>query len=151
MILYYLTALSLGIEGGYSQPALRFNNLDPGNALTIFVSRDFGITNISFSLETAFYHGKNPGYSFNTAGIRFGFYRNDWRFSPAVGFGTDYVSRAMNKNSETGLAFNYTLGLLINFHINRLRIYPKFYYESITDFTKQAGFIGIKLGLDYEM
>jgi len=141
----------LGIEGGYSQPAVGFNNLDPGNVFVIFVGRDLGITNIAFSLETAFYHGKNLGYSFNTAGIRFGFYRSDWRFSPAVGFGTDYVSRAMNKNNETSFAFNYHVGLLINFHINRLRIYPKFYYEGITDFKKQAGFIGVNLGLDYEM
>ena len=66
-------------------------------------------------------------------------------------FGTDYVSRKINNVKETGYTFNYTIGLLINFHSENLRIYPKFYYEGITDFKIQAGFIGVKLGIGYEI
>lgn len=151
MFLFYLTALSVGIEGGYSQPAVRFNNLNAGTAFALFVGRDFKIINTTLAFETIFYRGENAGYSFTTTGIRFEMSQRNWRFSPVIGCGADYVTRSINKNRESGFAFNYRIGLLINFFINRLRIYPKFCYEGITDSQEQAGFFNIKLGLDYEL
>lgn len=151
MLLYIIISMSFGIEGGYNIPAVGFNNLKSGTALTMFVNRNFKVTDITFSIGTTYYSGNNAGYSFNSYGLRCGFNKNNWRFSPVVEFGTDYVSRKINNVKETGYTFNYTIGLLINFHSENLRIYPKFYYEGITDFKTQAGFIGVKLGLGYEI
>lgn len=151
MLLFYIIAFSVGIEGGYSQPAVRFNNLDVGTALVIFVGRDFGIVYSTLALETVFYRGENAGYSFTTNGILFELSRRNGWFSPVIGFGADYVTRSLNRKSESGFAFNYRVGFLINFHMNRVRIYPKLYHEGITDFKEQAGFFGMKLGLDYEL
>jgi hypothetical protein len=151
MFLCYLIALSVGIEVGYSQPALRFNDLNAGNTLTATVSHDVGIISIALSGKTAFYSGENPGYSFNQTGIRLELYRRAWRISPIIGVGSDYATRSLNKNSEHGFAFNYGIGFLINFHVNRVHIFPKFYYTGITDFLQQGGFINASLGVDYEL
>ena len=76
MILYFLVALSLGVEGGYNLP-VGFDNLESGPGFAVFVSRDFGITDIAFSLETNFYRGKNSAYSLNSYGFRLGFNKSN--------------------------------------------------------------------------
>lgn len=151
MLIYIIISISFGIEGGYNIPAVNFNDLKSGAALTIFVNRHYRIADVTFSIGTVFYSGDNTGYSLNSYGLRCGFSKNNWKFSPVIEFGADYVNRKINSAKESGYAFNYIIGLMINFHSNKLRIYPKFYYEGITDFKIQAGFIGAKLGIGYEI
>lgn len=150
MILYFLVALSLGVEGGYNLP-VGFDNLESGPGFAVFVSRDFGITNIALSLETNFYRGKNSAYSLNSYGFRLGFNKSNWLFSPAIDLGADYINRKINAAKETGYAVMYGLGFLINFHVEQLRISPKFYYSGLTDFKSHAGFIGLRIGISYEI
>lgn len=151
MLLYLLISISVGIEGGYSQGAVGFNDLKSGTALTVFVNRHFRTADMTFSIGTSFYSGENTSYSLNFYGLRCGFNKNNWRLSPLIEFGADYVTRGVKGVKESGYALNYTIGLLINFHSNNIRIYPKFYYEGTTDFKVQAGFIGMKLGISYEI
>jgi hypothetical protein len=151
VFIYLLLSISIGVEGGYNLPATGFDNLKSGPIMTIFLSRDIGIVDITTSLETSFYFGKNPAYSMNRYGFHIGFSKRNWQFSPVIEIGGDYVSRGINNVSESGFAMNYGLGFLINFRVEKLRIYPKLYYDGLTDFKSHAGFIGIKLGIDYEI
>ena len=151
MILHLLITFSIGIEGGYNQPAVGFDNLNAGSVFAIFMSRDFGISNIALAVENNFSRGKNSSYAVNRYGFRFGFSKSNWHFSPALELGVDYINRELNKVNESGYVMNYVLGFLINFKVNRLRMYPKFYYDGFTDYKIQAGFIGIKFGVDYEI
>ena len=150
MVLYFLIAISLGIEGGYNFPATGFDNLNSGAVLNIFINRNFGFADIAVSLETDFYRGKNSSYALNRYGIEFQFSKNNWRFSPIFEIGSNYIYRKLNKTKETGYALSYGLGILLNFHIDRLRLYPKFYYDGTTDLKSHAGFIGVKMGINYE-
>ena len=151
MLFCFLISLSVGIKAGYNFPAVGLNNINSGVALTVFVNRHWRVADVTFSIGTAFYTGDNPSYSLTSYGLRCGLSKNNWFFSPIAEFGGDYANRAINAAQESGYVFDYALGLLLNFHKERLRIYPKFYYEGVTDFKEQAGFIGAELGFAYEM
>ncbi len=151
MLIYFLISLSVGIEGGYNSPAVGFNDIHSGVALTVFVSHHGGVADVTFSLGTTFHSGDNTSYSLTSYGLRCGFSKNNWLFSPIIEFGGDYANRKIHDAHESGYAFNYALGLLVNFHKEKMRIYPKVYYEGITDFKEHGGFIGAKLGIAYEI
>jgi len=119
--------------------------------LSIFASRDFGIADFTLSLETDFYHGKNNAYSVNFYGVRIHTFKSTWRFSPVIEFGAEYMTRNLNTAKESGYVFTYGIGLVINFTVDRLRIYPKLCYDGITDFKEHAGFIGMKIGIAYDI
>jgi hypothetical protein len=151
MLLYILIALSVGIEAGYNFPSVGFDNLNAGPVLNIFVSRDFGIADLALSLETDFYHGKNNAYSVNLYGVRVHTFKSTWRFSPTIEFGAEYITRNLNAAMESGYVCTYGVGILINFTVDRLRIYPKLCYDGVTDFKKHAGFLGAKIGIAYDI
>jgi hypothetical protein len=151
MLLYVLITLSVGVEAGYNFPAVGFDNLNSGPVLNMFVSRDFGVADLALSLKTDFYHGRNNAYSVNFYGIRVHTFKSTWRFSPVIEFGTDYMMRTLNAGKESGYVFTYGVGLVINFTVDRLRIYPKLCYDGVTDFKKHAGFLGTKIGIAYDI
>lgn len=151
MILYLLVSLSVGIEAGVNQPLIGFDNLNSGTVFNLFLGRNLGFTDVNLSAQGSFYQGKNLGYSFSSYGIRLGFNKKNWRFSPVIELGMDYVTRELNKSGESGFGLNYSLGFLINFRVESVSLYPKFYYDGITDLRKEAGFIGMKLGIGYEL
>ncbi len=151
MLLYILISLSVGIEGGYNEPALGFNNIKSGAVFTLFASRHSRLADVTFSIGTGFHVGDNPSYSLDSYGLRCGLSKNNWLFSPVLEFGADYLRRTIHNAKESGYGFTYTIGLVINFRYERLRLYPKFYYEGITDFKEHGGFIGTKLGNSYEI
>jgi len=143
-------SLAVGIEGGVNQPFIGFDNLILGSIFDIYASHEAGLLNLTISLDAAYYQGKNPGYFVDSYGMRFGFNKKNWRFSPHIEFGLEYIKRRINNVVETGYALDYSLGILIHFHYEYLTIYPKFYYDGIGDFGRQAGFVGIKVGIEYE-
>ena len=151
MIVYILVALSIGIEGGYNIPAVGFQNINTGASVALFADRNMGITDLTFSLQTSFFRGDNPSYTMNATGLRLGMYKGNWPISPLLAVGGDYINRGLNQNSETGFAAAYTIGAIINFKFNRLHIYPKLYYDGVTDFKEHAGFLGFKIGIAYEI
>ncbi|KPJ73797.1 hypothetical protein AMJ52_03070 [candidate division TA06 bacterium DG_78] len=61
------------------------------------------------------------------------------------------MTRNLNTAKESGYVFTYGIGLVINFTVDRLRIYPKLCYDGITDFKEHAGFIGMKIGIAYDI
>ncbi len=132
-------------------PASGFDNLNSGPSLAICYGGDFGFTDFTFALETNFYQGKSPGYTVNTYGLHLELSKNNWRFSPVIILGGDYLTRGIGSASESGSAFIYGLGLAMNFGIENLRIYPKLFFEGMTDFKANASFIGFKLGFSYEI
>jgi hypothetical protein len=151
MLIYFLILVSVGIEGGYNTPAFGFNNIHSGTAFAIFCNRHYKLTDITYALGTTFYAGDNPAYSLNAYGLRCCFSKNNWRFSPFLTCGVNYMNRKLHNAKEVGYGFNYGVGVLINFRSNNLRIYPGFYYEGITDFDTHGGFIGVQLGIGYEI
>ncbi len=151
MLLCILIALSVGIEGGYNEPALGFNNIKSGTAFTLFMNRHLRLADVTLSIGTGFHTGDNPSYSLDSYGLRCGLSKNDWLFSPVIEFGADYLRRTIHNANESGFAYVYTIGLVINFRYERVRLYPKFYYEGLTDFKEHGGFIGTKLGIGYEI
>lgn len=151
MLLYVLIALSVGIEAGYNFPAVGFDNLNSGPVLSISVSRDFGIADLALSLKTDFYRGKNTAYSVNFYGVRVHAFKSMWRFSPIIEFGAEYMTRNLNAAMESGYVFTYGIGLVINFTVDRLRIYPKLCYDGVTDFNEHTGFLGTKIGIAYDL
>ena len=151
MLLYMLIAFSIGIEGSYNIPAVGFKNIHSGAGFSVFADRNTGIVDLTFSLQAAFYAGDNPSYSMNTTGFRLGFYKKNWPISPVFAIGGDYISRGLSQTSETGFAAAYMIGVLINLKFDRLHIYPKFHYDGLTDMSVHAGFIGLKLGIGYEI
>ncbi len=151
MFLYILFALSVGVEGGYNIPAVEFENINAGTVFSVFADRKMGFVNLKLSVQTAFYTGDNPSYSFNTTGLRLAVYKKNWPASPILAIGGDYVSRSLEQNKETGFGAAYTMGFLFNFRVNRLHIYPEFYYDGLTDQKKHGGFIGMRIGIGYEI
>ena len=143
--------ISLGIEGGYKVPAVGFNNLESGVAFSIFADHHLQIADAAISIGASFYKGQNASYFMSSYGVKCGFSKNNWRFSPFFEFGGEYMKRELRNAEEIGLALEYAVGFLINFQSNNLRLYPKFYYEGLTDFKGHAGFIGINLGIGYEI
>lgn len=151
MLLYTLISLSIGIEGGYDFPAVGFESVHSGAVFAVFADRTAGIVDLTFSLQAAFYTGDNPGYSMNTVGLRIGLYKKNWSVSPVVAVGGDYLSRSLNQADETGFTAAYMVGVQVNFNHEKIHIYPRFYYEGLTDLKAHDGFIGLKLGVGYEI
>ncbi|KPL14969.1 hypothetical protein AMJ74_02430 [candidate division WOR_3 bacterium SM1_77] len=151
MLLHMLLAFSLGIEGGYHIPAVGFQNINTGNSFSVYTVRNVGFVDLTLALKTAFYTGDNASYNLNATGLRLGVQKSNWPISPVLAIGGDYVSRALGQNSESGFALAYSMGMLLNFRIDRLSIHPKFYYDGLTDMKTHAGFIGLKLGIGYEI
>jgi len=144
-----LFAISIGIEGGYNIPAVGFQNIHTGTTVSLCADRNMGIVDLTLSVQTSFLTGDNPSYTLNATGLRLGMYKGNWLISPVLAVGGDYINRGLNQSSETGFAAAYTIGALINFKINRLRIYPKVYYDGLTDFKEHAGFLGLRMGIAY--
>ena len=151
MILYMLRALSIGIEGGYDFPAVGFRDINTGAAFSLTAGREAGIVDATASLQASFYTGDNPGYSVSTFGFRLGFYKKNWPLSPFVSIGSDYVIRNLDGASENGFAAAYATGIMFNFTVERLHIYPKISYEGLTDMAEHAGFVSLRLGILYEI
>lgn len=151
MLLCMLVALSIGIEGGYNIPAVGFENINAGTVFSIFADRNMGFIDLKLSAQTAFYTGDNPSYSFNTTGLRLAVYKKNWPVSPIMAIGADYIGRSLSQSSETGFGAAYTLGVLLNFKVNHLHIYPEFYYDGLTDGKTHGGFIGMRIGIAYEI
>jgi hypothetical protein len=146
-----LVAISIGIEGGYDIPAVGFQNIGTGTTVSLFADRNMGIVDLTLSVQTSFFTGDNPSYTLNATGLRLGMYKGNWPVSPVLAVGGTYINRGLNQSSETGFAAAYTIGALINFKINRLRIYPKVYYDGLTDFKEHGGFLGLRIGIAYEI
>ncbi len=139
------------MEGGYVAPAVQFTNLNSGVVFSFFVQQSCKPGDVALSFQTAFYTGDNRQYALNAYGVRLGLSKNTWRFSPVAEIGVDYLTRSIGNTSESGYAFTYTLGLLWNLEKEKLRFYPKVYYEGMTDFKEHGGFIGFKVGFAYEI
>ena len=146
-----LLAFSLGIEGGYHIPATGFQNLNTGTRFCIYTVRDVGFVDLTLGLNAAYYTGDNPGYRLSTTGLRLGVQKDNWVISPVLTIGADYISRALGQNSESGFGLAYSIGTALNFHRERLSIHPGIYYDGLTDMKTHAGFIGLKLGIGYEI
>lgn len=150
MLLWCLLSLSVGLEAGYAIPAMAFTNIQSGPSVQIFVGKKTRIVDLSLSTTAAFYPGDNAAYTLSTYGIQIGLFKTAWRFSPVVELGGQYLTREVTTASEAGYCISYLFGLLLNFRYENLRLYPKFYYEGITDIEQHAGFVGAHMGLVYE-
>ncbi|MGB3339884.1 MAG: hypothetical protein WBB37_00170 [bacterium] len=149
-MLYFLIALSLGFEGGYKMPAVGFNDLNSGITFSLYVNRHFQIADLSLGAGMSYYTVENSAYALYFYDLDIGFAKNNWLFSPVIEFGPEYTQRKHGDSNETGTAFYYSLGVLVNFYLEDLRFYPKFYYKGTTDGQTHAGFIGAKLGVGYD-
>ena len=149
-MLYFLIALSVGFEGGYSMPAVGFNDLNSGIAFSLYVNRHFNLVDLSLGAGVSYYTVENSAYTLYFYDMDIGFTKNNWLFSPAIEFGPEYTQRKHDTGDESGSAFYYSLGILVNFHLDKMRFYPKFYYKGTTDGQAHAGFIGVKLGVGYD-
>ena len=145
-----LVSLTLGFEGGYVTPATGFESISSGMVISLYSLHRAGFVDMQLGLHVASNGGEHTGYTLNTYGVRTWFVKQSWRFSPEISFGVDYVHRTLAQAGETGYAFTYGLGMLINFRYNVLRLYPKIFYEGMTDFRDSGGFVGIGLGVAYE-
>ena len=151
MILYILISFSLGIEGGYSLPANGFRDIDGGVSWAVNLKRVDGFIAYGINLNTVYNRGKNLGYTLNKTDLKFLLYHNKWRISPVLELGFSYIKRSLSGHKEVGYGFQYGAGFLIKFNFESVRIIPGFYYEGITDFKAQGGFIEFRLGIDYEI
>jgi hypothetical protein len=151
MLCLVLLSLTIGIEGGYAAPALEFKDINSGVVFSLFTQRRTTRGDIALVFQSAFYTGDNERYSLTSYGVRIGLSKNAWRFSPVIEIGGDYLSRAVGDASESGYAFTYGIGLLWNLRKDKLRFYPKVYYEGLTDLKEHGGFLGFKMGFTYEM
>ena len=86
----------------------------------------------------------------STYGVRCFFTKHRWRVAPVLDIGTDYVYRSLNGQKESGWAFVYGIGMVINIPAESMRVFPTFFYEGITDGARHGGFLGMKLGIAYE-
>lgn len=153
MFLFIIFCLHTGIEAGLIQPIIGLDyDAYSGHFFKAFLGKKDLNHNVYLNLGFcgSYYPGKNPGYSFSSYGITLLIKKMNWRISPFVEFGGDYVSRELNKNKEWGTGFHYTTGFLINFYYEAINIYPMFYYSGITDFRATIGSIGINLGIGYD-
>jgi len=150
MLLYYMFALTCAIEGGYSIPSVGFTDTHSGVVCALMVTHDLRIIDTGLRGQVGFYPGKNPAYSMTTYGVRWYVTKHAWRVSPVVEVGSDYVYRSIDDDKEQGLTLTYGLGLAINIPLEKMRVYPTFFYEGITDLKRHGGFLGMKLGIAYE-
>lgn len=150
MLLYVLLASFIGVEAGYSLPSVGYNNINSGVAFTLYATRYFKCCDFKFGFNTSFYQGKNISYSLSSYGARLEVVQNNWRISPLLTLGYNYINAKIDNTAEVGFAFDYDLGLAINFRHDNLLLSPGLYYQGVTDLSYHAGFIGIKLGIGYE-
>jgi len=151
MLLYILLGFTIGLEGGYSLPAAGFKDINTGMNFSIFALRDVGFVDLTLGVQAAYYTGDNTSYHFSTTGLRLGVQKSKWRISPVLAIGGYYANRSLNASKESGFTAAYSIGVILNFRIERLSIYPKIYYEGLTDMKTHAGFIGLNLGVGYEI
>jgi hypothetical protein len=151
MLLYYLFTLAVGIEGGYSIPSVGFTDTKSGAMCAILASHDLGILDTGLRCQVGYYQGDNEAYNLVTYGVRLYFAKHAWRVSPVFDIGIDYVDRSIGNAEEKGPAMTYGLGLAINIPSERMRVYPLFFYEGITDIKRHGGFLGLKLGVVYDL
>jgi len=149
-MLFFLIALSVGFEGGYNTPGVGFKDLNSGPAFSLYINRHFLFADLCIGARTSYFSVENSAYSLYFYGLSIGLAKNSWLFSPVIECGPEYARRKLGSSKESGYGLNYTLGFLINIHFEKLRLYPKFYYEGITDLETHAGFVGAKLGVGYE-
>lgn len=150
MLVYYIFALAGAIEGGYSIPSVGFTDLHSGVMCAIVVTHDLRIIDAGVRGQVGYYPGRNPGYTMTTYGVHWFITKHAWRVSPVLDIGADYTYRSLHGNSEKGWALIYGIGMVINIPAQRMRVYPTFFYEGITDGARHGGFIGMKLGVAYE-
>ena len=148
-MLYFLIALSLGLEGGYSMPAVGFNDLNSGITFSLYTNRHFQIVDLSLGMGLSYYTVENSSYSLYFYDLDIGLSKHNWLFSPVLEFGPEYTQRKLGDSDESGFALSYSFGALVNIYFKDLRFYPKFYYKGVTDGQTHAGFIGAKLGVGY--
>jgi hypothetical protein len=149
-MLYFLIALSVGVEGGYSMPAVGFKDLNSGITFSLYVNRHFQVVDLSLGAGMSYYTVENSAYTLYFYDLDIGFTKKNWLFSPAIEFGPEYTQRKHSHSDESGMAFYYSFGFLVNIYSDNLRFYPKFYYKGTTDGQTHAGFIGAKLGVGYD-
>jgi hypothetical protein len=151
MLLYVIFTLAVGIEAGVNEPLIGFKDLNGGTVFNFHLERNSGFTSLGVGFQGAFYQGRNEAYTLSTYGLRFRALKSGWLFAPVLEAGGDYVQRQLNPARETGISFNYSLGVQVNFTYQLMTIYPIIYYEGITDLRTQAGFIGVRLGIKHEL
>ena len=151
MLLYYIFTFAFAIEGGYSIPAVGFTDTHSGAVFSLAASRNLGFVDAGVRSQVGYYQGENRAYSLATYGIRLFFTRHSWRVAPVLDIGADYVKRSINDIGEQGIAMTYGIGFTINIPSERMRVSPVFFYEGITDVKRHGGFIGLKLGVAYEL
>lgn len=151
MLLYVLLSFTIGLEGGYSFPAAGFKDINTGMNFSIFALREVGFVDLTLGIQAAYYTGDNTSYHFSTTGIRFGVQKSNWKISPVLTISAHYASRSLNASKESGFTAAYSIGAVLNFRIERLAIYPKISYDGLTDMKTHAGFIGLNLGVAYEI
>ncbi|MGQ9465079.1 MAG: hypothetical protein ACUVQ4_05170 [bacterium] len=148
-----LFCLHTGIEAGLIQPIVGLDyDLNSGLLYKVFLGKKDLNHNVYLNLGFcgSYYPGKNAGYSFSSYGITLLMKKMNWRISPFVEFGGDYVSRELHTSKEWGTGLHYAMGFLINFYYEAINIYPMFYYSGITDFRASTGSLGMNLGIGYE-
>jgi len=150
MLFLFIFSIKAGVEFGFNQPVIGFDlNHQSGIVYKLFCGKEYNFLKIHLGIGGSYYQGKNTGYSFTTYGLKFDMVKAKWRYAPFFDTGLDYVVRELNKNKETGLAFVYGFGLLVNFNYEKLNLYPAFFYNGLTDFKKAGGNLGMKFGVVY--
>jgi hypothetical protein len=144
-----LIALALGIEAGYNTPASGFQDID-GVSFALYASRNLSLADLSVSLRSSSYTVENSAYSLQFYGLGFTLTKNNWLLSPVLGFGPEYVLRKYRAQEESGYATSYILGFQLNFRFQKIHLFPRLYYEGLTDMETHAGFLGAKIGIGYE-
>ena len=151
MLLAVIFAMTAGIEAGVNQPLIGFDDLTAGTVFNFQLEQGAYFSDLGLGIQGAFYQGKNQAYSQHAYGLRLLAVKSNWLFSPVLEAGGDYIRRQIGSAQETGLSFNYLLGIRVNFRHQLLTIYPFIYYEGVTDLHVNEGFIGIKIGIKHEL
>lgn len=150
MIVLMLISLTLGFEGGYATPANGFEDISSGIIFSMSSIHRAGALDMRLGVHGMSNRGEHSGYSLSTYGLGAWMFKRSWRFSPEIFIGVDYVRRTLGQAAESGYAVTYGAGMLVNFRYDVLYLYPKVFYEGMTDFRDSGGFVGIMLGVAYE-
>ncbi len=152
MLIIFVTAIHLGFEGGINYPIIGLDyQVSNGTLFKIYFGKEDLNHNVHLNLMLGgvIFEGKNPGYSFNIYNVSLMLKKSNWRITPFLEGGIDYITRELNKNREWGIGFDYMFGILFNFYYENINIYPALYFNGLTDFKTNAGCLGIKLGIRY--
>lgn len=131
-------------------PAVGFTDLSSGITFSLYTNRHFHVIDLSLGAGMSYFTVENSAYALYFYDLDIGLTKNSWLFSPVIEFGPEYTQRKLSSSDESGLAFYYSFGALVNIYYKDLRFYPKFYYKGTTDGQTHAGFIGVKLGVGYD-